>query len=86
MGAVPTKDRLDGITSWGSTPMHIQICCFKKHPKEVLVDDNDIDSRGVMIPNAEFFKLEMSNPQVGQQDFRRLRTTLFISPRQGDNA
>ena len=85
LGALPTKDRLDGITSGGLTPMHIQICCFKKHPTEVLVDDDE-GGRGVIIPNAEFFKLEMSNPKMRQHDFRKLRTTVIIPFRQGNNA
>ena len=85
MGAVPTKDRLDAITSWGLTPMHIQICCFKKHPTKILVE-HGVDSGGVIIPNAEFFKLEMSNPKMRQHDFRKLRTTLVTSLRRGNNA
>ena len=66
--------------------MHIQICCFKKLPTEVWVDDSNYDSRGMFIPDAEYFKLEMSNPGARQQDFRKLRTTLLTSLRQGDNA
>ena len=83
LGPVPTKERLSTITA---KPMHIQICCFKKPPTEVWVDDNNDDSKGVYIPDAEFFKLEMSNPGERQQDFRKLRTPLLTSLRQGDNA
>jgi len=66
--------------------MHIQICCFKKPPTEVWVDDNNDDSKGVYIPDAEFFELEMSNPGTRQQDFKKLRTPLLTSLRLRDNA
>ena len=97
LGALPTRDRLDDITSGGSRPIHIQICCLKAHPTEVSIDGSDRRSshgsvleeganRGVVIPNAELFKLEMSNHNARQRDIRRLRTTLVTSLRQGDNA
>ena len=83
LGAVPTRERLRAITV---TPMHIQIGCFKKLPTEVWVDKRCDDSRGIFIPDAEYFRLEMSNPGSRQWDFRKLRTALLTSLRQGDNA
>ena len=84
LGPVPTIDRVAHIES--KAEFSIQIGCFKKWPTEVMVDECDENSRGVVIENAEYFKLEMSNETTRQQDFRRLRTTLLTSLRQGDNA
>ena len=83
MGPVPTNGRLQRIME---TKPSIQICCFKKSPTEVMVDDADPESYGVLLPDTEYFKLEMSNAGVRKQDLRKLRTTLLTSMRQGDNA
>jgi hypothetical protein len=83
MGPVPTKGRLGKIMEMNPS---IQICCFKKSPTQVMVDDNDDDSYGVLLPDTELYKLEMSNGQVRKQDLRKLRTPLLTSMRQGDNA
>ena len=83
MGPVPTNERLQRIMD---TKPSIQICCFKKSPTEVYVDDADPESYGVLLPDTEFYKLEMSNDGVRKQDLRKLRTTLLTSLRQNDNA
>ena len=83
LGPVPTEERLDTIIA---TPMHIQIGCFKRRPTEVWVDGSYANSKGLYIPDAEYFKLEMSNYSARQKDFRKLRTTVLTSLRQGDNA
>jgi hypothetical protein len=83
MGPVPTKARLQRIME--SKPS-IQICCFKKSPTEIMVDDADPESSGVLLPDTEYFKLEMSNGAVRKQDLRKLRTTLLTSLRQNENA
>jgi hypothetical protein len=82
IGPVPTNDRLERIMEMKPS---IQVCCFKKSPTEVLVDDADPSSHGVLLPDTEYFRLEMSNDQVRKQDLRKLRTTLLTSMRQGDN-
>jgi hypothetical protein len=83
MGPVPTKARLQMIMKMEPS---IQICCFKKSPTDVRVDDADPDSQGMLLPDTEFHKLEMSNDGVRKQDLRMLRTNLLTSMRQGDNA
>ena len=47
LGPMPTEDPLSSFTF---TPIHIQICCFKKLPTEVWVDESDDNSGGVFIP------------------------------------
>ena len=83
MGPVPTNERLQYIMLLNPS---IQICCFKKSPTEVWVDDSDPNSQGLLLPGTEFYKLEMSNESVRMQDLRKLRTNLLTSMRQGDNA
>ena len=84
LGPLPTQDRLEAIESKAN--FSIQIGCFSKKPTEVFVDDADTSTRGVYMAGTEYYKFEMSHKSLRAPDFRKLRTALMTSLRQGDSA
>lgn len=83
MGGLPTAERLRAI----QTPHnHIQIYGFRQNPNLQDVDETMPGNTGMLLPRVEYFRLEMSSPFARQADFRRLRTTVVTSLRQGNNA
>jgi hypothetical protein len=54
----------------------MQVGCFSQPPTNVFLDRDDPSTVGMYIPNASYFKLEMSNPSERAKDFRALRPVL----------